>query len=273
MCLEIAKSLLLSLSLSCDIFPSSIEYLINLISDYDTGTYEMEGVKDFMEGFYAKRLNLSLTNGTKIVKEVLEINVDETIKLGKRIQEKSDAIVEILLTNIDILELTKVKLEEVLQPEYLESVKTMCEESKTEFEKLNFLVFAVDSMEFPQYRTKIGTKLNKRSDKHFLPPITLVIRKNKETVGEHVLSFRSDDPRVDCSKIANYYGGGGHKQAASFRVLTSELSKMIVIRKHPLSDIFKYWNKTKKNLSEMNFNSPIFNMHLLMSVNQHNWTG
>ena len=119
-------------------------------------------------------------------------------------------------------------------------------------------------MEYGRLRTKIGDTVNDILIKHTLLPITIVMRVNPSVYNGYIISFRSKVDYIDCSKIVEKYGGGGHKQAASFRVHISELNRMIALNKSPLNDMLKYWEQYKKLGTNVNFEFPELNMNLFL---------
>ena len=57
------------------------------------------------------------------------------------------------------------------------------------------------------------------------------------------VSLRSLDDKIDVSKIAAVFGGGGHKRASgcSFRVPVDEAKKQL------LKAVFEYWDENQIN--------------------------
>ncbi len=74
--------------------------------------------------------------------------------------------------------------------------------NKVEFNGYNILV-----INSPVFISEIGNILTKKN-----PPISIIWRQYN---GKNIFSLRSNG-KVDVSKIANKYGGGGHKAAAGF---------------------------------------------------------
>ena len=250
---------------------SDVKKIINLVSDYDTGTYELQDSRNFIAGFYNKKYNLLLSGPDFSTEDSLKFDIEQTILEGKVWTKRNLKFVKKVLKNVHLIELAKIKLKDIIEPKHTKKVKKFCKERDIKFKSLKLVLFWVSASRYERLRTWIGSELNKMLSKYQLLPVTTICRKNSLVEGEVVVSFRSLDENFYCSKIAEIYGGGGHQKAASFRISSLKFKKTFVIKKHFLKDIFEYWEKVQDNLSVYKLRSRSFNMHLLLSANEHIW--
>jgi hypothetical protein len=84
-----------------------------------------------MSGFYELHLYLNMSKTTAVVKQVLELKVKSVMKLGKKLNESQQEIVNQLLENIYLIELKKAKLVTLIDNEEVrDKVTKFCEENK-----------------------------------------------------------------------------------------------------------------------------------------------
>ena len=86
-------------------------------------------------------------------------------------------------------------------------------------EAWKLLVFGVNAETFSYLWTFIGEELNKQLEELGLTPVSVVIIKNKEKEDREIkvkFSIWALTKEINFSKIAEFYGGGGHAQASSF---------------------------------------------------------
>mmetsp|Transcript_27043 Transcript_27043/g.23877 ORF Transcript_27043/g.23877 Transcript_27043/m.23877 type:complete len:143 (+) Transcript_27043:597-1025(+) len=118
---------------------SYAERIIGIVSDYDTGTYEIEESKDFMSGFYNRRYNLILIYSTDLADELLEIDIENTIEEGMENTIINNEIVDKLLETASLVQLSKINLEDCIQPEHLEAVQIFCLRRKVTLSELKLV--------------------------------------------------------------------------------------------------------------------------------------
>ena len=160
----------------------NIPLFIKMISDNDTGQWKIK---------YSEELSLYVKNKIKPV--LLKYNFKQVSKL----------------TNNSFLKLA-IKIGINYKEYELNLIESVAKYAKQKKYK-NYSILIVESC-IPSLGGKIATYLSNK------PGIKIGAVYRKLAPNKYLITTRSNNKSVDLNKIANKYGGGGHKGAASFVV-------------------------------------------------------
>ena len=184
-----------------EIFSDELEKINSYIEDSDTGKFSLKFIHEFKSGLSEENhiMQTDLTiNPTKTLNKFLSINVSFLIKVGERYLKK-----------------TKKKSKNILLNNWIYVV-----ELKGGYK---FLMCITKDKYVRNFACPFLGKISKK--KGYLPIGALVYSYSK---GQYKFSMRAGDDSVDVSKIANEYGGGGHKGAAAFIMDYEGIDNLIV---------------------------------------------
>ena len=163
--------------------------LNNYIEDSDTGNFKINNIHEFKSAL-AQNYSLQYTDLTyqtfKRIDMFLNINVSYLSKIGEKSLKK-----------------IKKQAKNILKENYIYIV-----ELKGGYK---FLMCITEKKYVRNYACPLLAKISKK--RGYLPVGAFVYSYVK---GLYKFSMRSGDDTIDVSKIANVYGGGGHKGAAAF---------------------------------------------------------
>ncbi|MEK7121055.1 MAG: DHHA1 domain-containing protein [Patescibacteria group bacterium] len=158
---------------------SKVPEFIKHISDYDLWEFKMNGTKEI--NLFLKIIPMDFESWDKIADDMEDTDKKSSIvNTGKTIATYRDNLAEKIIER---------------------GIK------EVSFE--NYKAYCVNAPNLPELADIIGNALARKS-----PPFAIIWAENREYVG---VSLRGDGS-VDVSKLAEKYGGGGHHDAAGFRV-------------------------------------------------------
>ena len=171
------------------IFSEKLEMINNYIEDSDTGKFSIKNIHEFKSAL-SQNYSLQLTDLTyqplKRIKSFMEITPLYLTRIGEKILAK-----------------LKKQAKIILKQNYIYIV-----ELKGGYK---FLMCITEKKYVRNYACPLLGKISKK--RGFLPIGAFVYSYTK---GLYKFSMRASDDTCDVSKIANIYGGGGHKGAAAF---------------------------------------------------------
>ena len=183
------------------IFSEKLETINKYIEDSDTGKFSIKNIHEFKSAL-AQNYSLQLTDLTyqplKRIKNFMEITPSYLGRLGEKILAK-----------------LKKQAKIVLKQNYIYIV-----ELKGGYK---FLMCITEKKYVRNYACPL---LGKISKKRGLLPIGAFVY--SYTKGLYKFSMRASDDTCDVSKIANIYGGGGHKGAAAFTMDYNGIDNLIL---------------------------------------------
>ena len=183
------------------IFSEKLETINKYIEDSDTGKFSIKNIHEFKSAL-AQNYSLQLTDLTyqplKRIKNFMEITPSYLARLGEKILAK-----------------LKKQAKIVLKQNYIYIV-----ELKGGYK---FLMCITEKKYVRNYACPLLGKISKK--KGFLPIGAFVYSYTK---GLYKFSMRASDDTCDVSKIANIYGGGGHKGAAAFTMDYNGIDNLIL---------------------------------------------
>ena len=183
------------------IFSERLETINKYIEDSDTGKFSIRNIHEFKSAL-SQNYSLQLTNLTcqplKRIKNFMEINPSYLTRIGEKILTK-------------LKKQTKI----ILKQNYIYIV-----ELKGGYK---FLMCITEKKYVRNYACPLLGKISKM--RGFLPIGAFVYSYTK---GLYKFSMRASDDTCDVSKIANIYGGGGHKGAAAFTMDYNGLDNLIL---------------------------------------------
>ena len=193
-----------------NIFNDKLKEINLMIEDADTGNYKLKFSEEFKAGLLQKYplKTTDLTYKTyERIKNFTDITTSYLIGIGdKSLKKIKKQAINILKTN----------------PIYIVELK-------------NNNKFLMCISEDKYVRNFAGPILGKISHKKgFMPVGAFVFSISK---GLYEFSMRTTDESCDVSKIANMYGGGGHKKAAAFNLESNNINKLIIQQLDILKDI------------------------------------
>lgn len=184
-----------------EIFNPELEKLNLYIEDSDTGKFSLKFIEEFKSGitqdYPMKYTNLTI-NPSKIMDRYLNINVSFMAKIGEKYLKKAKKKSKTTLLNNWI---------------YIVELKG----------GYKFLMCITEEKYLRNFACPFLGRISKK--KGFLPVGAFVYSYDKNL---YKFSMRAGDDTVDVSKIANEYGGGGHKGAAAFVMDYDNIDKLIV---------------------------------------------
>ena len=184
-----------------EIFNQDLEKLNLYVEDSDTGKFALKFIHEFKSGISEenplKFTNLTI-NQDKTMKRFMSINVSFMIKVGDKSLKK-----------------TKKKCKNILLNNWIYIVELKGGNK--------FLMCITEDKYVRNYACPFLGKISKK--KGYLPIGAFVYKYSK---GVYKFSMRAGDDSVDISKIANEYGGGGHKGAAAFVMDYDGIDNLII---------------------------------------------
>ena len=191
-----------------EIFNEELQKINSYVEDSDIGKFNLKFSHEFKSGL-SEENSINLTdlskNTLKTMKNFLEVNVSFLIKVGERYLKK-----------------TKKKSKNTLLNNWIYVVQLKG--------GYKFLMCITKDKYVRNYACPFLGRISKK--KGYLPIGAFVYSYTKD---QYKFSMRAGDDSVDVSKIAEEYGGGGHKAAAAFVMdydgITNLIVKTIDIRK------------------------------------------
>ena len=184
-----------------EIFNKELENLNLYVEDSDTGKFSFKFIHEFKSALsaeYPMKLTDLTRNPDKIMNKFMSINVSFMIKVGDKYLKK-----------------TKKKSKNILLKNWIYIV-----ELKGGYK------FLMCITEEKYVRNFACPFLGKISKKHGFLPIGAFVYSYGKNI--YKFSMRAGDDSVDVSKVAQQYGGGGHKGAAAFVLDYDGIDKLIV---------------------------------------------
>ena len=184
-----------------EIFNDKLKTINNYIEDSDTGKFNIKNIHEFKSAL-AQNYSLQLTDLTyqtfKRIKNFMEITPSYLAKIGEKILKK-----------------LKNQAKSILKQNYIYVV-----ELKGGYK---FLMCITEKKYVRNYACPLLGKISKK--RGYLPIGAFVYSYTK---GLYKFSMRASDDTCDVSKIANIYGGGGHKKAAAFTMDYDGIDNLIL---------------------------------------------
>ena len=184
-----------------EIFSNNLKLINDYVEDSDTGKFNIKNIHEFKSAL-SQNFTLNYTDltiqTTKRINTFLEINPSYMVKIGEKSLKKM-----------------KRQVKNILKQNWIYIV-----ELKGGYK---FLMCITEKKYIRNYACPLLGKISKT--KGFLPVGAFVYSYEK---GLYKFSMRASDNSCDVSKIANAYGGGGHKGAAAFVMDYEGIDNLIV---------------------------------------------
>lgn len=178
-------------------YHSRVQRMFDFIQDIDIWAKKIVDSDCFSVGLANLRLEYDVNKNPEIFNQLLALQPEELIQQGKLKMAERDVLIAADIANSYEIEIP-----------FPTPTRCLCTETVQ-----------------GELRSELGNRLAIESQKRGLTGMAAVIYKD-DALGplKWKVSLRSI-PEVDASAVAKHFGGGGHKNAASFNLEVEEVSK------------------------------------------------
>ncbi|GJQ08583.1 hypothetical protein GpartN1_g374.t1 [Galdieria partita] len=177
--------------------------ILRAVQDADLWLWKEPRSKEIVSGLSQQNIEYDVNSNPQVFEELVHLQVDDLVSLGKLAIEENEKVIRREVENAFVIE---------------------------PLPQQKFLAVIVDN-DIARLRSELGNVLAKESERCSLLPVAAVVYlvENKVKV-----SLRSIGD-WDTTKISEYFGGGGHRNASGFVTLWDTFQSWIVCRTKPLS--------------------------------------